>query len=71
MLGASEPEGVFEVAVDGFGVVAAGVQPGEVRVRRGDGSDVLGAVELSRLVVGIAMQPDGDDLGVVAVGEWR
>jgi hypothetical protein len=24
-VGASEPEGVFEVAVDGFGVVAAGV----------------------------------------------
>ena len=33
-VGASEPEGVFEVAVDRLGVVAAGIQPGEVGVGR-------------------------------------
>ena len=44
-VGPSEPEGVVEVAVDRFGVVAAGIQPGKVRISRGDLADVLGAVE--------------------------
>ena len=68
-VGASEPEGVFEVAVDRLGVVAAWVQPGEVRVGRGDGADVLGAVELPGRVLGVGVEPDGDALGLVTVGE--
>ena len=68
-VGASEPEGVVEVAVDGFGVVAAGVEPGEVGVGCGDGADVFGAVELPGGVVGVAVESDGDGLVVVAVGE--
>ncbi|MDH4148697.1 MAG: hypothetical protein OEY23_26385, partial [Acidimicrobiia bacterium] len=42
-VGASEPEGVVEEAVGGFGVVASGVEPGEVGVGCWDRSDVLGA----------------------------
>ena len=68
-VGAAEPEGVVEVAVDGLGVVAAGVEPFEVGVAGRDGPDVLGAVELPGGVVGVAVEPDGDGLVVVAVGE--
>ena len=48
-----------------FGVVAAGVEPGEVGVAGWDGPDVLGAVELPGGVVVVAVEPDGD--GLVAV----
>jgi hypothetical protein len=60
-VGASEPEGVFEVAVDGFGVVAARVQARDVRIRRSDGPDVLGAVELP-WTSALPCKPDGDGL---------
>ena len=43
-VGSSEPEGVFEGSVDGFGVVASSEQFGEAGVVGCDGSDVLGAV---------------------------
>ena len=52
-----------------FGVVAAGVEAGEVGVGGRDGPDVLGAVELPGGVVGVAVEPDGDGLAAVAVGE--
>ena len=54
-VGAAEPEGVFEVAVDRFGVVAPRVQPGEVGVTRRDGPDVLGAVEPPGRVLGVGV----------------
>ena len=66
-VGAAEPEGVFEVAVDGFGVVAAGVEAGEVGVGGWDGPDVLGAVEPAGGVFGGAVEPDGDGLAAVGV----
>ena len=44
-VGAAEPEGVFEGAVDGFGVVAAPEEPREVGVAGRDGPEVFGAVE--------------------------
>ena len=50
-VGASQPQGVVEGAVDGMGVVASPVQAREVRVAGGDGADVLGAVELPLNVV--------------------
>ena len=52
-----------------LGVVAARVEPCEVGVGRRDGPDVLGAVELARGVVGVAVEPDGDGPVAVAVGE--
>ena len=61
---ASEPERVFEIAVDGFGVVAAGIQPREVRIGRGDRSDVLRPVEPPGLIVGVAVESDGNGLRV-------
>ena len=61
----SEPEGVVKVAVDAFGVVATGVETVEVRVVGWDRSQVLGAVELALLVVGVAVQSDGDDTTTV------
>jgi hypothetical protein len=54
-VGASEPEGVVEVTVDGFGVVASGVEPAEVAVAGRDRSDVLGAVEPATFVLGVAV----------------
>ncbi len=39
-VGSAEPEGVVERAVDAFGVIAAGEEPGEVGVTGWDGSDV-------------------------------
>ena len=51
-VGAAEPEGVVEGAVDGFGVVAASEEPCEVGVAGRDGPEVLGAVEPAGLVVG-------------------
>ena len=68
-VGAAEPEGVVEVAVDGLGVVAARVEPLEVGVAGRDGPEVLGAVELAGGVVVVAVEPDGDGLVAVAVGE--
>src|SRR5439155_102062 len=68
-VGAPDPEGVFEVAVDGFGVVAPGVEPREVGVGGCDGPDVLGSVETPSRVSRCAVESDGDGLVVVAVGE--
>ena len=50
-MGSSEPEGVFEGAVDRLGVVASAEEFGEAGVVGGDGSDVLGAVELAGVVL--------------------
>jgi len=44
-VGAPEPHGVFEVTVDGFGVVSAREEPLEVGVT---GSEVLRAVASAR-----------------------
>ncbi len=68
-VGPSEPEGVVEVAVDRFGVVAAGIQPGKVRISRGDLADVLGAVEAPSFVFGVGVEPDGDGSVAGGVGE--
>ena len=68
-VGQSEPEGVVEVAVDRFGVVAAGIQPGKVRISRGDLADVLGAVEAPSFVFGVGVEPDGDGSVAGGVGE--
>jgi hypothetical protein len=73
-VGAAEPHGVVEVAVDGLGVVAAGKEPLEVRVARRDRSAVLGPVELSGDVLVIAMKSDGEGAAVVVgklVGQGR
>ena len=67
-VGSAEPEGVVEVAVDGFGVVASFVERGEVRIGCGDGSDVLGAVEPASGVFVGAVEPDGDGAFAEA---WR
>jgi hypothetical protein len=64
---ASEPESVFEVPVDRFGVVAAGIQPSKVGIRGWDRPDVFGAVELAGRVVGVGVESDGDALGLVAI----
>jgi hypothetical protein len=68
-VGSSEPEGVVEGPVDGFGVVASPVEPGEVRVGDGDGSDVLGAVEPALFVGGVVVEADGDGPCAEVVGE--
>src|SRR5439155_11454911 len=68
-VGAPDPEGVFEVAVDGFGVVASRVEASEVGVARRDGPDVFGAVELAGCVFGCSVEADGDDLVAVAIRE--
>ena len=68
-VGASEPHGVVEVAVDGFGVVAAGEEPFEVGVAGRDGPEVLGPVELPSAVVVVAVETDRDHLVLVACGE--
>ena len=57
----AEPEGVVEGSVDGFGVVASGVEGAERGVARRDGSDVLGPVELADLVFVVAVESDDDD----------
>jgi hypothetical protein len=42
-VGASEPEGVFEVAVDGFGVIASGVEPRTVLLESDQAGFTCGA----------------------------
>ena len=69
-VGASEPHGVVEVTVDGFGVVAAGEEPFEVGVAGRDGPEVLGPVELPGGVFVVAVEADGDGLVAVAAGSW-
>ena len=49
----SEPEGVIEVTVDAFGVIATRVETVEVGVVGWDRAQVLGAVELTLLIVGV------------------
>lgn len=66
---ASEEEGVVEGPVDALGVVASTVEPCEVRVAWGDGSDVLGAVELASGVVVGGVEPDGDGPAAQLVGQ--
>jgi hypothetical protein len=68
-LGAPDPEAVVDAAVDGLGVEAARVEALEVGVAGRDGADVFGAVETACLVLASAMQPHGDLLAVVVVGE--
>ena len=57
---AAEPHGVVEVAVDRFGVVAAGIQPSEVEIIGRNRADVLGAVQAALVVFGVAMEADGN-----------
>ena len=68
-VGSAEPEGVVEGPVDGLGVVASPVEGGEVGVRWWDRADVLGAVELARLVIGVAVESDGDGAAAEVLGE--
>ena len=68
-VGSAEPHGVVEVAVDGLGVVSAGVQRGEVGVVGCDGSYVFGAVEAAFVVLGVAVESNGDGAGSGPVGE--
>ena len=68
-VGAAEPEGVVEVAVDALGVVAARVEPGEVRIGRRDDADVLGPVQVAVRVVGGAVKADRHDAPAKTVGE--
>ena len=67
-VGSAQPQGVVEGPVDGLGVAPTPVEPLEVRIGCSDGSDVLGAVEPSALVVGVAVQADGD--GAAAQLGW-
>src|SRR5262249_9396681 len=66
---AAEPHCVVEVTVDGLGVVASREEPFEVGIAGRDGAKVLGAVELARGVLVVAVQSHGDDLMFVASGE--
>jgi hypothetical protein len=68
-VGAAEPHGVVEVAVDALGVVAAGEEPFEVGVVGRDGPEVLGPVQLARRVLVVAVEAHRDDLVAVAVGQ--
>jgi len=68
-MGSPQPERVVERPVDRLGVIASPVEPLELRVGRGDLTDVLGAVEFPLTVIGVAVEPDGDRSAAVAVGE--
>jgi hypothetical protein len=68
-VGASDPEGVVDAAVDGFGVEAAGVEAGEVGVGGRDGPDIFGAVELAGFVASVGVHADGQDSASEVVGE--
>ena len=68
-VGAPEPEGVFEGAVDRFCIVAASEETCEVGVAGRDGPEVFSAVEPAGCVVGGCVQPDRDGAAAVAVGE--
>ena len=59
-VGSAEEERVLQVAVDGFRVVPSRVEVLESRIRGWDGTDVLGPVEPTILVLGVAVQPHGD-----------
>ncbi len=58
-VGSSEVEGVFEAAVDGFGVGAESEDAFEVGVAGWDGSEVFGPVQFPGGVLGVAVEPDG------------
>ena len=68
-VGPSQPEGVVEVAVDAFGVVASPLEDFEVGVAGWDLADVLGPVELALRVLRVRVESDGDDPAAEAVGE--
>src|SRR5947208_5846283 len=68
-VGAAQPEGVIQVAVDALGVIATGVEPGEVGVGGRDDADVLGPVQLAGCVLGGSVEPQRDDAGAEVVGE--
>src|SRR3954451_22539275 len=61
--------GVVEVAVYGFGVVAAGEEGVEVGVSGRDGAEVLGPVQLAGRVLLVAVESHGDRRAVVVSGE--
>jgi hypothetical protein len=65
----AEVESVVEIAVDRLGIVATWVEPGEVGVRRRDGSEVLSAVEFASSVGVVAVEATGQRAGAVALGE--
>jgi hypothetical protein len=65
----AEPEGVVEVAVDGLGVVAARVEPGEVRIGGCDHTHVLGPVQLPGHIFRGAVEAHGDDPRAEVVGK--
>jgi len=58
-VGSAEPEGVVEVAVDAFGIVASPVEAFEIGVAVRDGAHVFGAVELACAVFVVAVQAHG------------
>ena len=68
-MGSSEPEGVVDGSVDGFGVVAASEQFGEAGVVGCDDSDVFGAVEIAGGVVVVDVEADRDGRCAEVVGE--
>jgi len=68
-VGSAEPEGVVEVAVDAFAVVATRIEATKVGVGCGDGSDVLAPVQLPLCVLGGAVESDGHDPAAETVGE--
>jgi hypothetical protein len=61
-VGAAEPHGVVEVAVDGFGAVAPREEPFEVGVAGRNGPEVLGPVQLARRVLAVAVEAHRDGL---------
>jgi len=61
--------GVVEVAVYGFGVVAAGEEAFEVGISGRDGAEVLGPVQLAGRVLLVAVESHGDRRAVVVSGE--
>lgn len=58
-VGSSEVEGVFEAAVDGFGVCSESEDALEVGVAGWDGAEVLGPVQFPGGVLGVAVESDG------------
>lgn len=63
----TQPDGVVEVTVDAFGVVAAPVEPFEVGITGRDRPHVLGAIELALAVLIITVETDRDH-GAAVVG---
>ena len=59
-VGPPKEERVVESQIDGLSVVASTEQIGEDRIRRCDGPEVLGPVQLPFGVLGVAIRTDAD-----------